>query len=311
MTKKLLLTSILLSTTFSLFSQEFITDIHSKSIEECVKIESKLGSEQVLPKSHTISFNGNAQPIKFVRKEEVIPDLEVYYYFNAYDSTMTSIRYLWDVRSIEKKENNKQSLTFQKALAEKYYSLEKMLTSKLGKSIVEGSIEDLQEANTVGLLKKNTWQPNDSTEVILGISISNVYQKEGIVSKIPTHRIRLQVLNKKEPKKPVDQNQSISISEFLIPFFQEVENGNLADSKSYFSNFTEAEAINEMLDLMRAQINFEQPITFVDGSRISAKGSTYVLLEYTYTNKNDGDEIKDLRIFLDVYDKIAKIKIDH
>jgi len=59
----------------TVFGQEFGFDIHNTSLDEYIKMEEKLGSERIPTTSNHISFSGDAQPIKFKRKEKKISDL--------------------------------------------------------------------------------------------------------------------------------------------------------------------------------------------------------------------------------------------
>ena len=72
-------------------------------------MEERLGGERISTTSNHISFRGEAQPIKFLRKEKEIPDLTVYYFFKKADSTMSYILYEWDISNFEKQENNQKS----------------------------------------------------------------------------------------------------------------------------------------------------------------------------------------------------------
>ena len=97
--KKTLIAIILFSN--SLIGQEFVFDIHNVSLNECLKLEESLGSERLENTSNHVSFSGDAQPIKYLRKEMIIPDLTVFYYFKEADSTMSSILYEWDISNFE------------------------------------------------------------------------------------------------------------------------------------------------------------------------------------------------------------------
>lgn len=109
------------------FAQEFEFDIHKTSLNEYLKMEEKLGSEQIQNIRNHVSFSGDAQPIKFRRKEKVISDLVVYYYFKEKDSTMSKVKYEWDesLLTLKANTNDQKSKKYQKALIRKFNELEK------------------------------------------------------------------------------------------------------------------------------------------------------------------------------------------
>ena len=111
------------------FGQEFEFDIHNISLSEYLKMEQDLGSEQIPNIRNHVSFDGNAQPIKFKRKQKIISDLVAYYYFKKKDSTMSHILYEWDesLLTLKSNTNDKISRKYQKALIKKYNDLEKTI----------------------------------------------------------------------------------------------------------------------------------------------------------------------------------------
>jgi hypothetical protein len=97
----------------TVFGQEFEFDICNTSLTEYLKIEKDFGSEQISNIRNHVSYDGNAQPIKFKRKQKVISDLVAYYYFQEKDSLMSHILYEWDesLLSLKANTNNKISRT--------------------------------------------------------------------------------------------------------------------------------------------------------------------------------------------------------
>lgn len=86
-------------------------------------MEGILGSEKNPTTSNHVSFSGEAQPIKCLRKEKVIPDLSAFYFFKKADSTMSYILYEWDVSNFEKQDNNQKPEQFQKNIDSKFLLL--------------------------------------------------------------------------------------------------------------------------------------------------------------------------------------------
>lgn len=184
----------------SIFGQEFEFDIHNTSLNQYLEIEEKLGGEKIPNIRNHVSFNGTAQPIKFKRKQKIISDLVIYYYFKEKDSVMSHILYEWDdsVHSLKSNTKNKKSKEYQIALIEKFNEIEKKLTELYGVPKSRGELSDIKQAELKGGLKKNDkWYPNDNTEIEMYITVSNYYKKSGMVTFAPTHRIRLYIRNLK------------------------------------------------------------------------------------------------------------------
>ncbi|WP_422104825.1 hypothetical protein [Winogradskyella sp.] len=184
----------------TLFGQEFEFDIQNTSLKQYLKIEESLGSEKVPNIRNHISFDGNAQPLKFKREQEIISDLICYYYFKEKDSIMSHILYEWDesLHNLKPNTQEKKSKEYQIALIEKFNELEKELTELYGKPKSRGDLSDLKQAELKGGLKKNDkWYPNETTEIEMYIVVSNFYKKSGMITITPTHRIRLYIRNLK------------------------------------------------------------------------------------------------------------------
>lgn len=159
-------------------------------------MEENLGSERIETIRNHVSMNGDAQPIKFKREQEIISDLVAYYYFKEKDSVMSYILYEWDESLLSLKPNSKdkKSKEYQKALIEKFNTLEKELTELYAEPKARGDLSDLDKAEQKGGLKRNCkWYPDDKTEIEMYIVVSYYYEKRGLVTISPTHRIRLYI----------------------------------------------------------------------------------------------------------------------
>lgn len=185
-TLNLILNFAFLLLTLTTLGQEFDFEIQGKTLSDYIALEEKLGSQLTPTTSNHISGKGIAQPIKYQRKENFIPDLISYYFFQEQDSTMTYILHEWDVRNFDKSSNNKQSEKFQIALQEKYNALKSQISEIYGASQTE-----LKSNQTTDI-----WQLNNGVEIEMYIVISNNYKKKGIITINPTHRIRLYIKNK-------------------------------------------------------------------------------------------------------------------
>jgi len=178
------------------FGQNLLTDIKNKTVSECIRIEMEAGSSFIENKNTYLSGKGIEQPIRFLRKDTILPDLIVAYFYYT-DSTIAYIKYEWDVKNMDNSDNNPQSEEVQNAFIEKYQSLEKEFTIKYGTSKVSGNLTDMELINQkAGLRKKNIWLTNDNIEIEMYIVITNYYEKKGIITYSPTHKIRVYVRNK-------------------------------------------------------------------------------------------------------------------
>jgi len=193
--KKLIFRILFISV--SAFGQKFNFDIHNTSLSEYIRLEENLRSERIPTTSNHISFTGDAQPIQFLRKEKIIPDLIAYYFFKAKDSTMSYILYEWDVYNFEKQDNNQKSKEFEQALIKKYKSLKNEITLQFGQPKTKNNYSNIASKNPKNLFEENSiWNPNDSTKIELYTTVSNFYEKKGVVTINPVHRIRLYIASK-------------------------------------------------------------------------------------------------------------------
>lgn len=273
------------------FGQEIDFNIHSTSLSEYLEKEKEAGSEPFQNGTRHLSFSGEGQPLSFRRKEEVIPDLIVSYKFKKKDSALTEILYEWDVRNFEKKKVNKKSRDFQKALAKKYHSLENRITRQYGQaSKLEGDLSDLARAEDEGLQKRTIWNLNDSTEIDLYTVISNQYEKQGAITRSPTHRIRLIIRNtrKDDTDKPKLSKARIdSLDMISRDFLDALRKREDRRVRSYLSEMIVDQVTDRHLDLLVKHTDFTVNWElFYSGVQLRIDGSKLAILQY----KNPVDE---------------------
>lgn len=180
----------------SAMGQEFNFDIHTTSLSNYLMMEEKLGSERINNESRYFSGEGIAQPIRFLRKEDKIPNCIVSYQFYEKDSLLTEIEFEWDVNNFEKEDNNKKSEEFEKELISKYEKLKKIISEKFGQPVIKNNYSNLARYKQSFFFEENsTWQTNDNTKVELYITVSNYYEQKGMITINPVHRIRLYIIN--------------------------------------------------------------------------------------------------------------------
>ncbi|SDL52003.1 hypothetical protein SAMN04488034_105158 [Salinimicrobium catena] len=293
------LTSAFLIIGFATFGQEFGFDIHKTSLDQYIQMEEDLGSESLPVTSNHVSFSGNAQPFKFRRQQKGLPDLISYYYFKEKDSAMSHVLYEWDEsRQAENTDlDRKKSREYQKALIRKFNQLEERISDRYGEPETTGDLTDLEQADKKsGLEKKDLWRPNDSTEIELYTVISNYYEKRGMITIKPTHRIRLEV--KKTEK---GDNNSSTISEERLQtltaltgeFFRALSAEDLSGSKQFLSARIKEAVTREQLTALIANIDFDRETELIySGIQVGTDGRSYTMLQYKY--KDDVGDIPKL-----------------
>ncbi|MEG9328135.1 hypothetical protein V6B16_09355 [Salinimicrobium catena] len=312
---KFKLTSAFLIIGFATFGQEFGFDIHKTSLDQYIQMEEDLGSESLPVTSNHVSFSGNAQPLKFRRRQEGIPDLMAYYYFKEKDSTMSHVLYEWDESRQAKNTDldSKKSREYQKALIRKFNQLEERISDRYGEPETTGDLSDLEQADKKsGLEKKDLWRPNDSTEIELYTVISNYYEKRGMITITPTHRIRLEVRNTKKEKKnspKLSPGRLKTLSGLTGKFFRALSAEDLSGSKQFLSARIKEAVTREQLTALIANIDFDRETELIySGIQVGIDGRSYTMLQYKY--KDDvGDIPKELiKIIYDEKNKIVGIQ---
>jgi len=280
-------TLVILLIGIAVFGQEYGFDIHNTSLDEYIQMEEKLGSERIPTTLKHVSFNRDAQPIKFKRNQKVIPDLVSYYYFKEKDSTMSYVLYEWDESRQSKKANLNytKSKKFQKALIRKFNKLEKSITKLYGEPETEGDLSDLKQANLKGGLDKiNTWRPNDSTEIEMYAAISNYYEKKEMVTISPTHRIRLYIRNIKKEEKispKLDDEKLDTLKSISSEFIQTLGQKDLVKSKEYLSELILKTVTYEQLNILIDNLDFDRETELIySGIQLGLDGSVFTMLQF-------------------------------
>jgi hypothetical protein len=300
----------------TVFGQEFNFDIHNTTLNEYLEMEQNLGSEQI-PNIRNHVSRVNAQPIKFKREQKIISDLVGYYYFKKKDSTMSHILYEWDesLLTLKSNTNDKKSKKHQKALIHKFNELEKIIADIYGEPVTEGDLSDLRIANDdiKGGLKKNVkWFPNDSTEIEMYANVSNYYEKRGMATTAPTHRIRLYIRNTKkedkvEPKLSKKRLDTLKI--ISSDFIQTLSNKDFTKSKSYLSNLIIENVTDEQLNILIENWNFEKETELIySGIQVGLDGKIFTMLNFKYKDDNSEPAKELLKIVFDDKDKVVGIQ---
>lgn len=300
---------------FTVLGQEYGFDIHNTSLNDYIQMEERLGSKKIPTTSNHVSFSGNAQPIKFQRKEKVIPDLISYYYFKEKDSTMSSILYEWDVRHFKNPKviDDKKSKKFQKALIRKFNDLERNITELYGEPKSKGDLSELKQVNLKGGLKKNDkWFPNDSTEIEMYIVVSNFYEKREMSTTTPTHRIRFYVKNTKKEEKitpKLDKKRLDSLIVLSNEFIQILGEKDISKSKEYLSDLIKNKVTDEQLYILIENLDFDRETELIySGTQVGLDGSVFTVLQYKYKDDVSNPPTKMIKIIFDNKNKIVGIQ---
>ena len=298
----------------SVFGQEFNFDIHNTSLTEYLKMEESLGSEQIPTTSNHVSFSGEAQPIKFLRKEKVIPDLTAFYFFKKADSTMSYVLYEWDVSNFEKQDNNQKSEKFQKALIAKYKGLKKEIINEFGQPEVKKNYSNISRLDSVNtFVESSTWKPNDSTEIEMYTTVSNYYEKKGAMTINPVHRIRLYIKNQsKEKEKEVpklDEKKLAELEKIKSDFFTALKAKDLPKSKEFLSDLILEKVTDEQINMLIDSINFDKQTELIySGIQMGFDGSMFTLLQYKYSDDISSPPSEMIKLIFDDKDKVIGIQ---
>jgi hypothetical protein len=260
-------------------------DINGKKIDYFRNLERELGSMKFNSDQTYISGGNVAQPEIFIRKEKNLPDLLVYYTYFKKDSTISEINYEWDVYNFDKKDNNIKSLDFEKNLINKYNSIIDIVSSKFGKSEVDGTLDDLSKINTnEGLKRSDVWKPSDSLKIYAYTTISNYYIKDQFVTVNPTHRIRLYVYNLKENKpEKLSQEKVKLLDEKFNSFILLLSNDNFEEAKKLFSDKIINTVTADILKEVKHSIKINTKLNlYMTGMQVTQHGNIYPMLQYKY-----------------------------
>ncbi|MDC7125805.1 MAG: hypothetical protein PQJ46_09565 [Spirochaetales bacterium] len=296
----------------SVFGQEFIFDIHNTSLSEYLRVEEDLGSEKIPTTSNYVSFDDEAQPIIYLRKEEIIPDLMAYYFFKKADSTMSYVLYEWDTFNFEKQDNNQKSEQFQNALIAKYKGLKEDISDEFGQPEVEKNYSNISRLDSVNtFVESSTWTPNDSTEIEMYTTVSNYYEKKGAVTINPVHRLRLYVrtisMEKDIPK--LDSTKLAELEDIRIDFFHALKSKDLAKSREFLSNLILETVTDEQMKILTDDINFEKQTELIfSGVQMGLNGGMFIILQYKYSDDSSSPPSEMIRLIFDDKNKVAGIQ---
>lgn len=283
---KIKMLGILLISQFC-YSQNIIqTDIQGKKLNDFIQLENKLGSKVVKTDEEYISFEPVLQPVIFERKEKEIPNLRVFYKAYKTDSVIAEILYEWDVYNFNKGENVKKPISFNKAMIKKYEELISEVSKKYGKSTQRGDLKKLELINSDdGLERSDEWNVNNSLNINSDIILSEYYEKNGMVTTTPTHKIRLYVKNerKKDDENALGKEKIDLYTIEFLKFLEKLKISDFAGAKDLLSEKIAGSTTDDMLKKLAENIHLDKQIdVFMTGFQLVNDGSRYSMVQFKY-----------------------------
>ncbi|MEO7212215.1 MAG: hypothetical protein ABIR72_13275 [Mucilaginibacter sp.] len=170
---------------------QYVFDIKGKTMKYARGYEKAARGIPVETTETYIDGPGVGQPLIFRRQEKLLPNLLVYYFPNVKDSTINYILYEWDDTNFAKnRQTVKQPLTALQPYIDKYQTIKKQAEAFFGKAETSGSVNDVALIET-GRFKRKDNFVKDGVYVEMYIVLSNKQETNGIVSIMPTHRVRM------------------------------------------------------------------------------------------------------------------------
>jgi len=293
------------------YSQTVELQIHKKKISDFINIEQNLQSEKLENNTNYILPRGIAQPILFKRKQLNLPDLIVSYFYFEKDSSISSILYEWDDKTVNGQNPNKTSTEINN-LINHYTNLFDQVSKTFGKSKSTGNLKDLSKIETGDFEKTDLWNSNDSTEAELYMILSSKYEKRGNTTTYPAYRIRLEIKNQagsNEPFGKPDENKIKQLDITFRSFLTDIQNKNYDKAKLNLSDLIVKNVTNKELETLRQNIKFnEDLILFMTGMQIGLDGTSYLKLQYSYKSDKSTPPKELINVTFDDKNKIAGLQ---
>lgn len=294
----------------NLFGQSIQLDLKDISLDQLLEIEHSLNSQRIENTSNYISSKALAQPIIFKRKSEIIPDLEVQYFFYEADSAMHKILYEWDLSNFEKERDNPQDSTFLMAMINQFNSLNRLIDSTFQSSSSTDATLDLETITngSRGMKITNEWSPNQSLEITNHMTLKNKFKKTNSISTFPTvHKIRLYV-EKIIPDPNAQLNPKLKENlEFISKSFIKDTKENPEESLKYLSSFIREKTTSKEMNALKSL--FDDCKSFKVSSTGTEIGQDYQFPFIILSTKSKSEKkVMNFKFVFDDKDKIVAIK---
>lgn len=177
-------------------AQKVVLDTFRKKVVDFTELESKCGGTLTANKTTYGSRKALAQPLVYRHEEKEIADLLTYYFYYEEDSTVDYVLYEWDEANFHTGEEIAAMKDVNvSAYIETYNRLLEQVSAQYGVSKSEGDLTDIAKIETGKLRRDDVWQLEGGREIELYCVLSAKYEKKGIITTLPTYRIRLYVRN--------------------------------------------------------------------------------------------------------------------
>jgi hypothetical protein len=206
-------------------------------------------------------ITGSASSQRFLKIEQALGSKPVKIDYRQ-DSTIDRLLYEWDSSNVNK-----------------YKTLYTQLFQLYGVSTSEGSLDNVAI--------RDTWKPDDSTEIDLSID--------------PSYRIRLQIRNMVSQRQLNDK--------VLKAFLLELQNKNFTRARAYLSARISHTITDQQFESLRQNIRLDDSLLIDSaGTQAGLDHSTNVILRYRYKTDQDHPPKEWVRVMFDANNKILGIQ---
>jgi hypothetical protein len=286
-----------------IFCQEIEYNIKEKKLDYFLDFEEELNSDKISNSSKFGEGSNLVKSIQFLRKEKIIPDLVVEYFFYQEDSIIAGIVYEWDIYNLDKSSNNQQSFEFQKQMIKKYNSLDRELSIIFGEAVeITGDLEDFTQINELtGLHKRKIWKPYSGFEIEVDITISNYYSEYGTTEINPIHRISLSISNNERNEKFF-----LTLDKVTKEFIDNLNNKKFRVAKKLLSQQIKAKITKRQLKEMAKLINGKGKIEVLHKGTMNTEENVFIcyFITYKYSSDKSNSYREILSVKFDTEDKI-------
>lgn len=201
-------------------------------------MEKKEGSEVCVNSSNNLASIGERHIIKFFKNELATKDYEAIYTYDKLDSSIISIRFLWNTKYSNSILDTKK-IIIQKSFKNKYYDIKSSIEKKFGKGI-DNSIEETYVGTSDhgqikrGLIKTLIWKVDNNISVKLDTDISSLYEKGELSTYTGIFKITLDIIDNSKTENQLSEQ---ALNRNLLDFLRGIENDELKKSEEYLSPY--------------------------------------------------------------------------
>jgi hypothetical protein len=298
-------------------AQDLILDLRDKKLNDFISVETNLGDERIENSSLYYSGNEVAQPVRYRRKEHVLPDLIISCYYYSADSTIYQIIYEWEVDNSgsRKSESEVASPEIIRSLIEKY----KVLNSYVSKIYGNGEVGHNNNNDTSDILahhysleRGDKWVLKDSIDIDLYTILSNKFEKHVSYTIGTTYRIRLIVKNPISSSKrgPESPGNIILLDSVLNVFVTDLKNKDFKKARLCLSE----EAAGKVTDALLQEVstyfkNGDSLVMYISGTQFSTGGGpVYPIMQYRFKSDLNSPPKELIKVVFNDKNKILEMR---